>query len=210
MTTSSGVEIIPYLETKPQNHTATITERIESKRQNNKNYLIPPIINYLYPKMKYEEYSQMKTENVFTSKTAFVCEDCFLEITKFCNIVGSNTLGLVRQMKPFKGTVYKNNKNTEMKVFWKKIHSLEKQPNKEKSKFLKKFILNSDIKRENSRQHNNLTNQMFCSQPKFNLLPSIISKERAKDSSPALLTQTNNDTKETDYYSNLDSYKTTR
>ncbi len=79
---------------------------MESKIQIIGNVLIPPIISFLYPRMKYDDYYKLKNQNVFASKTTYVCEECYIEITKFCNLFGTNTQSLIKKFKPFTGNVY--------------------------------------------------------------------------------------------------------
>ena len=67
--------------------------------QEYKNLLIPKVILSLYPKMKYDDFASLKKDSIFNSKIARVCEKCFLEITKYCNISGVNTENLLRSLK---------------------------------------------------------------------------------------------------------------
>ena len=168
---STGIDVIPYIENKnSQNTVLLMSEKVDIRKQNVRNYMIPSIINYLYPKLKYEEYSKMKTENVFNSKSALVCENCFLEITKFCNIIGTNTQNLLRHLKPFKGNIYTMNKNKIIKQFMSKIE-------KKSTKIIYckdnlKKILNNKIGTDLANKTNKFdsihneqitfTNQMFC------------------------------------------------
>lgn len=43
---------------------------------------VPQIILKLYPKIKEKEYDLLKKDPGFRDKVAFVCQDCFLAITK--------------------------------------------------------------------------------------------------------------------------------
>lgn len=53
--------------------------------------------------MKYEEYQTLKKDSIFNSKVAFVCEACFLELTRYCNFNGSNTENVLRTIRPTLG-----------------------------------------------------------------------------------------------------------
>ena len=94
--TSSGVEIIPYNEINKQGSGDYKTQIFKREY---KNLLIPKVIIAMFPKLKFEHYSSMKTDSIFTSKQANVCEQCFLDITKYCNLSGINTENLIRSLK---------------------------------------------------------------------------------------------------------------
>jgi hypothetical protein len=92
--TSSGIEIIPYMENK--NHDM-VMERL--KKYNYRNFIIPKVIMEIYPKMKYEDYINLKEDSIFCSKTACVCDSCYLDITKYCNMGGANIENMLKAMK---------------------------------------------------------------------------------------------------------------
>jgi len=58
------------------------------------------VINRIYPRMKYADYQSLKNDAIFTTKTANVCEICFLNITKYCDFSKSNTENLLRVLRP--------------------------------------------------------------------------------------------------------------
>lgn len=75
---------MPYVENK----NLEAVDKIKKKTY--RNLLIPKVINAIYPKMKYEDYQTLKKDSIFLSKVAFVCESCYLDLTKYCNFLGSN------------------------------------------------------------------------------------------------------------------------
>lgn len=92
--TSTGVEIIPYMENKNDN----VVEKLRKK--NYRNFIIPKVISEIYPKMKYEDYFNLKKDSIFCAKTAGVCDSCFLDITRYCTMGGTNMENILRTMKP--------------------------------------------------------------------------------------------------------------
>lgn len=73
----------------------------QSEKQVGKvNILIPKVIREIYPKMNYEDYKLLKTDVIFLSKKAYVCEACFLKITGYCSFSGINTKVVLRALKP--------------------------------------------------------------------------------------------------------------
>lgn len=92
--TSSGIEVIPYMDNKGSD----IVEKLRKK--NYKNFIIPKVIGEIYPKMKYEDYFNLKKDSIFKAKTACVCESCFLDITRYCTMTGTNLENILRTMKP--------------------------------------------------------------------------------------------------------------
>jgi hypothetical protein len=65
-----------------------------------RNFLLPKVINSIYPKMKYEEYQSLKNDAMFTTKTASVCETCFLNLTRYCDFAKSNKENVLRVLRP--------------------------------------------------------------------------------------------------------------
>ena len=92
--TSSGVEVMPSFEKKNSNE---IFDKLKTNKLNN--FIIPKIIQELYPKLKFQDYFNLKNDTVFRSKTTCVCDDCYLEITKYCSMAGSNNENLIRTLK---------------------------------------------------------------------------------------------------------------
>jgi hypothetical protein len=76
-------------------------DEIFNKLKANKlnNFIIPKIIQELYPKLKFQDYFNLKNDTVFRSKTTCVCDDCYLEITKYCSMAGSNNENLIRTLR---------------------------------------------------------------------------------------------------------------
>jgi hypothetical protein len=85
---------MPYIENKN-------LEAIEKiKKKNYRNLLIPKVIHSMYPKMKYEDYQILKKDSIFNAKVAYVCESCFLDLTRYCNFLGSNTDNFLKTIRP--------------------------------------------------------------------------------------------------------------
>jgi hypothetical protein len=91
--TSSGIEVMTNSEKK--------NNEIYNKLKVNKlnNFIIPKIIQELYPKLKFQDYFNLKNDTIFRSKTTCVCDDCYLDITKYCSMAGSNNENLIRTFK---------------------------------------------------------------------------------------------------------------
>lgn len=204
---SSVVEIIPYIESKYQNNNGNNNDKQESKIQIIGNVLIPPIISYLYPRMKYEDFIKLKNQNVFASKTTYVCEECYIEITKFCNFFGTNTHNLIKRFKPFTGTVYSLHKKRDIKKAFNNNETPKKV--KEPSAYLKEFTRNKV--KLNEKCNKTITNQMFFvkTQPEF-VLPSIRTenkKTKIDDEKLNMQTVTYLETDETNRKNFIDSYE---
>ena len=82
--TSSGIEVIPCN---------------SDKKRLDENDDIPKIIQQLYPKLKFQDYFSLKNDTFFRNKTTCICDDCYLEITKYCSMAGSNNENLIRTFK---------------------------------------------------------------------------------------------------------------
>ena len=92
--TSSGIEVMTGSEKKNTNE---IYNKLKVNKLNN--FIIPKIIQELYPKLKFQDYFNLKNDTIFRSKTTCVCDDCYLEITKYCSMAGSNNENLIRTFK---------------------------------------------------------------------------------------------------------------
>ena len=96
--TSSGVEVIPCdSDKKTFGEKNEIIEKLKQNKINN--FIIPKIIQELYPKLKFQDYFSLKYDTFFRNKTTCVCDDCYLEITKYCSMAGSNNENLLRTFK---------------------------------------------------------------------------------------------------------------
>ena len=96
--TSSGVEVIPCdNDKKTFGEKNEIIEKLKENKINN--FIIPKIIQELYPKLKFQDYFSLKYDTFFRNKTTCVCDDCYLEITKYCSMAGSNNENLLRAFK---------------------------------------------------------------------------------------------------------------
>ena len=49
--------------------------------------LIPKLFYTLFPKMEFEDYTILKQDEMFRKKTTQVCELCYLDITKYCDML---------------------------------------------------------------------------------------------------------------------------
>ena len=92
--TSTGIEVMPNTEKKNNDE---IFNKLKANKLNN--FIIPKIIQELYPKLKFQDYFNLKNDSVFRNKTTCVCDDCYLEITKYCSMAGSNNENLIRSLK---------------------------------------------------------------------------------------------------------------
>jgi len=91
--TSSGVEVIPYMENKK----GDVIEKL--KKSNYTNFIIPKVILEIYPKMKFEDYFNLKKDLIFCSKTTCVCDSCYLDLTKYCTMGGANIENILKALK---------------------------------------------------------------------------------------------------------------
>ena len=92
--TSTGIEVMVNSEKKNNNE---IINKLKMNKLNN--FIIPKIIQELYPKLKFQDYFNLKNDTIFRSKTTCVCDECFLDITKYCSMAGSNNENLIRTLK---------------------------------------------------------------------------------------------------------------
>ena len=92
--TSTGIEVMTGNEKKNNDE---IFNKLKANKLNN--FIIPKIIQELYPKLKFQDYFNLKNDTVFRSKTTCVCDDCYLEITKYCSMAGSNNENLIRTLR---------------------------------------------------------------------------------------------------------------
>ena len=146
--------------------------------------------------MTTDEYQILKNEYVFTHKTALVCEICYLELTKYCRIVGTNNLNLIKEIKPFIPSKNKVTKSNEVLLFLNKLEGM-KNNIKETSKLIETVIKG---KKTPVQLNRNITNQMFFTETR-NILPQIKTKDYKMstiDNSIYHLTTTNLETNESE------------
>ena len=93
--TSNGIEVISPGDKYNKN---SINKNIlkQLKYYNYKNFVIPKVIYELFPELTINDYNSLKKDIVFLNKKTFVCDICFLEITKYCSMAGSNNLNLLK------------------------------------------------------------------------------------------------------------------
>ena len=94
--TSSGIEVMPC-NSKNYGEKNEVIDKLKANKINN--FIIPKIIQELYPKLKFQDYFNLKNDTFFRNKTTCVCDDCYLEITKYCSMAGSNNENLIRNLK---------------------------------------------------------------------------------------------------------------
>ena len=95
--TSSGVEVMRFDDKKKnfysQENNKEVIEQLKTKHYNN--FIIPKVISQIYPKLSFTDYFKLKNNSLFLKKTAFICDNCYLEITKYCSMAGSNNENLL-------------------------------------------------------------------------------------------------------------------
>ena len=153
--TSSGIEIIPYME----NNNDYVIEKL--KKYNYSNFIIPKVILKIYPKIKYDDYLKLKEDSIFCSKTAYVCDICYLDITKYCYMGGANMENILRTMKQGKIglPILNDNKNKNFnnnRIFSSKFNDYRKN-----SSNIKNNNNNSNNKFKNKHSRNNLSQNNF-------------------------------------------------
>ena len=94
--TSSGIEVMPC-NSKNYGEKNEVIDKLKANKINN--FIIPKIIQELYPKLKFQDYFNLKNDTFFRNKTTCVCDDCYLEITKYCSMAGCNNENLIRNLK---------------------------------------------------------------------------------------------------------------
>ena len=166
--TSSGVEIIPYLENK--NHDI-VMERL--KKYNYKNFIIPKVIMEIYPKMKYEDYINLKEDFIFCSKTACICDSCYLDITKYCNMGGANVENILKTMKKENINLpnlinkkYHSHNNSFRKFNHDKVFSGRVMSSQVREYNKNSLNINNNINNNNKSHKYNLTGSNFLSKIK--------------------------------------------
>ena len=166
--TSSGVEIIPYLENK--NHDI-VMERL--KKYNYKNFIIPKVIMEIYPKMKYEDYINLKEDSIFCSKTACICDSCYLDITKYCNMGGANVENILKTMKKENINLpnlinkkYHSHNNSFRKFNHDKVFSGRVMSSQVREYNKNSLNINNNINNNNKSHKYNLTGSNFLSKIK--------------------------------------------
>ena len=90
--------------------------------------------------MKYEDYFVLKKDSIFCAKTACVCDSCFLDITRYCTMGGTNMENILRTMKQGNNELPRINKNQKYK------NGENEEKNKNNGKALPKISNNSHKK----------------------------------------------------------------
>jgi len=108
--TSTGIEVISSEERKRNDKKNNVIQKL---RDNNYyNFVIPKVIAQLYPKLSYEDYYDLKKDTIFLNKKTYICDTCYLEITKYCSMAGSNNEYLLRTIKKDDFNFNSNNSNS--------------------------------------------------------------------------------------------------
>ena len=98
--TSTGIEVIPFEEKKKICLNDQKYNVINTLKENNfQNFIIPKVISQLYPKLTFNDYFALKKNIIFLNKRTVVCDICYLEITKYCSMAGSNNEYLLRTVR---------------------------------------------------------------------------------------------------------------
>ena len=98
--TSTGIEVLPFEEKKKNKINDQKYNAINTLKENNfHNFIIPKVISRLYPKLSFSDYFSLKKDIIFLTKRTVVCDTCYLEITKYCSMAGSNNEYLLRTVR---------------------------------------------------------------------------------------------------------------
>ena len=108
--TSTGIEVISSEERKKNDKKNNIIQKLKDNNYNN--FVIPKVIAQLYPKLSYNDYYELKKDTIFLNKKTYICDTCFLEITKYCSMAGSNNEYLLRTIKKDIFNFNSNNSNS--------------------------------------------------------------------------------------------------
>ncbi len=165
--TSSGIEVMPSFEKKSNNE---VYDKLKSNKLNN--FIIPKIIQELYPKLKFQDYFNLKNDTVFRSKTTCVCDDCYLEITKYCSMAGSNNENLIRTLK----------KDECLSPFYDMIKSMRPKTVIRKNKNIILDELNLEENKKDIYKNKNKKNKFeyYFNDEKINLFSYVKEKDKKK------------------------------
>ena len=154
--TSSGIEVMPCNGRRDTDEKNEIIDKLKENKINN--FIIPKIIQELYPKLKFQDYFNLKNDTFFRNKTTCVCDECFLEITKYCSMAGSNNENLLKTFK-------KDDVNPIFDMFkLKRPKTVKNKGRISKATFLtelngeRDFIKNNNIKKKRSSLYINEEN----------------------------------------------------
>ena len=88
--------------------------------------------------MKFEDYSILKNDDMFRRKTTQVCELCYLDITKYCEMLSEKITRRVPKLENIKPSV-----NNSSKVnLWKQTMNLNKLKLKQSHEINNNFVNN--------------------------------------------------------------------
>ncbi len=148
--TSSGVEVIPYMENKK----GDVIDKL--KKSNYTNFIIPKVILEIYPKMKFEDYFNLKKDLIFCSKTTCVCDSCYLDLTKYCTMGGANIENILKALKKDDRILpkIKMDKNDE-KMKYNKNNDNNNINNNKNNKFNRVKSANVRLPNRNFKMNNN-------------------------------------------------------
>ena len=175
--TSNGIEVI-----SPEDKYSKNTNKKNILRQlkyyNYKNFLIPKVIYELFPKITIEDYNTLKKDIVFLNKKTFVCDLCYLEITKYCSMAGSNDLNLLKSSKRDKNIA--NDINDFNNYFFKRPKSAYRF---NMNKFKNKNNFTSALSKNNIKKMLKRTNSFksFNNKNKKNLYQNYITNMNKTD-----------------------------
>ena len=151
--TSCGVEVMNSM--RENIDVGKENEVVETLKKNKlNNFIIPKVIQEIYPKLKPQLYFQLKNDTIFGNQITCVCDDCYLEITKYCSMAGSNNEHLLKTIKNI-GKIYNNSFAEDVNKFRPNsecnVKKNEKIEIKARDKILSK---NKDIKKNMSSKDN--------------------------------------------------------
>ena len=177
--TSTGIEVMSSSEKK---NTDEIFNKLKANKLNN--FIIPKIIQELYPKLKFQDYFNLKNDSVFRSKTTCVCDDCYLEITKYCSMAGSNNENLIRSLK----------KDECLSPFFNMVKPARPKSVLKKNKNIILDELNLENKKENNKNKKNKI-QLSMHDSNSNLFFYLKEKDKKKVKNNLLTTFNNKSSK---------------
>lgn len=104
--------------------------------------------------MKFDEYTTLSKDAIFNSKIAYVCENCYLDITKYCDNA-SNTENLLRTIGPFHGNIYHTSARKPLTAS--NFNNLNYNKNKSNNNILNVYLENEKIHKAINRTEKTVT-----------------------------------------------------
>ena len=165
--TSCGIEVMNSMkENKDIEKENEILETLKKNKLNN--FIIPKVIQEIYPKLKPQLYFKLKHDTIFGNQITCVCDDCYLEITKYCSMAGSNNEHLLKTIKNLRKNNVDNNSSAEI---MNKFRPNSECKNKKNENKIKNKILS-----KNKEQIKNMSNKNILvkkNKNNMNYFPSL-------------------------------------